>query len=1148
MSAPSFVHLRLHTEFSIADGIVRIDDAVARAVQLGMPALGITDLANLFGMLKFYRAARSAGIKPVIGCEVCVAQDGQGTRAGESRIALIARNRAGYTRLCELLTDAYLSGRARDRVSVARAALSGGDNSGLIALSGAGSGDIGQALAEGKPRAAETRAKRWAADFPGAFYIELQRFGAPGEEALVARSVALAGKLGLPVVATHPIQFLDRDDFKAHEARVCIAEGYLLADSRRPKAFTPEQWFKSGEDMAAAFADLPEALANSVEIARRCNLSLELGRSRLPPYPVPEGVTIDEHLAAQAREGLEARLERLFPEPEERQARRAEYDARLAFEIRTIAQMGFSGYFLIVADFIHWSKANGVPVGPGRGSGAGSLVAYSLGITDLDPLAYGLLFERFLNPARVSMPDFDIDFCQDGRDRVIEYVKRRYGAHAVSQIATFGTMAAKAVIRDVGRVLDLPFNVVDQFAKLIPNDLHMTLAKARTAEPLIAERLEKEEELRELWALAERLEGLTRNVGMHAGGVLIAPGRLTEFCPLYSAAGPESAVSQFDKDDVEAIGLVKFDFLGLRTLTILAEAVELVRRVEGVEIDIERVPLDDAEVYEKIFRAANTTAVFQFESRGMKDMLVQAKPACIEDLIALNALYRPGPMELIPSYLARRQGRERIAFLHPSLEKVLAGTCGIMIYQEQVMQSAQVLAGYSLGGADELRRAIGKKKVEEMARQRAVFVAGAQARGVGAALANEIFDYMEKFAGYGFNKSHAAAYSLVAYWTAWLKCHHPAAFMAATLSSEMADTDEVRFFHKDALDNGLAFLPPDINESGYRFEPTDARTIRYGLGAIKGTGLAAIEAIAGERSRGGPFADLFDLCRRVDKRLVNRRVIEALVRAGCFDAIDRNRAGLLACVGLAMEAAEQASRNSRQNGLFDSGEAEIPRPPGIRVPEWSERERLINEKQALGFFLSGHPYNEYRQELSAFVRAPLAQLKPSREPVVLSGIVLAARSQMSRRGKMLVLVLDDGTAQQEVTVYSELLEVQRAKIVTDAVLVVEGKVQGDDFTGGMKVNAVGLMTAAEARGRYARALCLALNGNASRAGPAAAEKLRTLLAPYRDGPCPVRLRYRNERAECELPLGEGWRVRLEDGLLAGLRQWLSAENVELLYE
>jgi DNA polymerase-3 subunit alpha len=889
MASPAFVHLRLHSEYSIADGMVRIDEAVARAAADGMPALALTDLANLFGMVKFYSGARGRGLKPVIGCEVWIAGV-ESERDRPARLLLLVKNHAGYLRLCDLLTQAYLGPRSRGRAEVTRAALAAGDNAGLIALSGAALGDVGQALLTGNGALAEKLAGEWARLFRDSYYLELQRYGQPQAEALVAASVALAGKLGLPAVATHPVQFLQREDFKAHEARVCIAEGYVLSDARRPRVFTEEQYFKSQAEMQALFADLPEALENSVEIARRCNLGIELGKNRLPQFPVPEGVTLDDFLTQQAEAGLARRLAQLFPEAVEREQKRSEYAARLAFECKTIQQMGFPGYFLIVADFINWAKQNGVPVGPGRGSGAGSLVAYSLGITDLDPLRYELLFERFLNPERVSMPDFDVDFCQEGRDRVIDYVKKKYGAHAVSQIATFGTMAAKAVIRDVGRVLDLGFNFVDQFAKLIPNELGITLEKAREQEPAINERAGREEEIGELLALAEKLEGLTRNVGMHAGGVLIAPGKLTDFCPLYSAGGAESAVSQFDKDDVEKAGLVKFDFLGLRTLTILAEAVRFVKEVEDVAIDLDALPLDDKPTYDRIFKTANTTAVFQFESRGMKDTLVQAKPDRLEDLIALNALYRPGPMDFIPNFIARKHGRERIVYPHPLLEKVVGNTYGIMVYQEQVMQAAQVVAGYSLGGADLLRRAMGKKKPEEMAKQREIFVAGAAGNGIEAEKANEIFDTMEKFAGYGFNKSHAAAYSLVAYQTAYLKCHHPAAFMAATLSSEMADTDKVQFFVADAVSHGLTFLPPDVNRSRYRFTPVDAKTIRYGLGAIKGTGESAIGAMQRAREAGGDFADLFDFCRRIDKRVANRRVIEALIRAGAFDSIDERRA------------------------------------------------------------------------------------------------------------------------------------------------------------------------------------------------------------------------------------------------------------------
>ncbi len=1131
-----------------------------------MPALALTDLANLFGMVKFYTAARGAGIKPIIGADVWVTTAGAGDRGGDgsrdtpTRLLLLAKSRAGLLRLCEVMSAAYLGPRRHGRAEIAVAALADGDNNGLIALSGAALGDVGQWLLAGKGEKAEESARAWAALFPGNYYLEVQRhcgaLPAAREEALVRQTASLAGALALPLVATHAVQFIDRTDFMAHEARVCIADGFELADTRRPKTFSDEQYFKTQAEMAELFADLPEALENSVEIARRCNLSLELGKNYLPQFPTPAGITLDEHLANESRAGLEVRLLQLFPDPAERESRRAEYAERLEFEIKTIQKMGFPGYFLIVADFINWAKNNGVPVGPGRGSGAGSLVAYSLKITNLDPIRYELLFERFLNPERVSMPDFDIDFCQEGRDRVIEYVKQHYGAHAVSQIVTFGTLAAKAVIRDVGRVLALPYNFVDQFAKLIPNELGITLEKAREAEPQILDRTEREEELKQLWTLAEKLEGLTRNIGMHAGGVLIAPGKLTDFCPLYSANGDnESVMSQFDKDDVEKAGLVKFDFLGLRTLTILDEAVKSIKRVEGVDIDLDALPLDDKETYDKIFKNANTVAVFQFESGGMQEMLKQAKPDRLEDLIALNALYRPGPMDFIPTFIARKHGRERVIYPHPCLEPVLSNTYGIMVYQEQVMRAAQVVANYSLGGADMLRRAMGKKKPEEMAQQREIFVKGAAENSIGEEKANEIFDTMEKFAGYGFNKSHAAAYSLVAYHTAWLKCHYPAAFVAATLSSEMANTDKVQFFFNDARDNGIVFLPPDINAGGIRFEPVDKNTLRYGLGAIKGTGESALGAILKARegngeSNGkgaGPFVDLFDFCRRIDKRVVNRRVIDALIRAGAFDALDGNRAKMLASVGIALEVAEQAERNAMQSGLFDMGDDGSDSQIGyVEVPPWGEREQLLQEKTALGFFLSGHPFNAYRAELACFVKRGLGQIEAQKEPQLLAGVVLATRTQMTRRGKMAIVTLDDGAAQVELTVFNELWDAERNKIKEDELLLVEGKVGRDDYSGsGLRVTAERLMTLGEARGRYARQLRLSLNGG-SRAETAG--KLQTLLAPYRSGGCPVRLCYRNAAAEAELLLPESWRVRLDDDLLAGLGEWLSPANVKVIYQ
>ena len=1153
MSAPQFVHLRLHSEYSITDGIVRLDEAIGRASTDGMPALAITDLGNLFGMVKFYTGARAKGIKPVVGCDVWVCDEAEpeSQRDGAIRLLLLVKNRVGYLRLCELLSNAYVSARRKGRAEIQVQAFRTGDNSGLIALSGGYAGDVGQLLLAGKNDQALSRATLWAGLFPDSYYLEVQRPTgdalAQQHEALILATTSLAASAGLPVVATHPVQFVEQADHKAHEARVCIAEGYVLADKRRPKVFTDQQYFKTQAEMVALFADMPEAIANSVEIARRCNLSIELGKNQLPLFPTPEGMTLDDFMAAESAAGLEKRLAQLFPEAAQRESRRAEYAARLEFEINTIRQMGYAGYFLIVADFINWAKGNGVPVGPGRGSGAGSLVAYSLGITDLDPLAYALLFERFLNPERVSMPDFDIDFCQEGRDRVIDYVKQKYGAHAVSQIATFGTMAAKAVIRDVGRVLDLPFNFVDQFAKLIPAEIGITLESAREKEPAIAERLAQEEELRELWALAEKLEGMVRNVGMHAGGVLIAPGKLTDFCPLYSADGG-AVVSQFDKDDVEKVGLVKFDFLGLRTLTILDEAVVSLRRMNpGMEsFCLEDISLTDRATYE-LFASGNTTAVFQSESRSAKDLETRLKGDTFEDIIALMALNRPGPLGsgMVDDFINRKHGRAKAEYFHPDLEPVLKPTYGVIVYQEQVMLVAQVLAGYTLGGADLLRRAMGKKKAEEMAEQRTIFTSGAQQRGVDARLATQLFDLMEKFAEYGFNKSHSAAYALVAFQTAWLKNYHPAAFMAATLSSEMADTDKVQLFFKDCLDNGLTFQPPDINNGGIRFEPVDATTIRYGLGAIKGSGESALAVILKVRQEGGPFRDLFDFCRRIDKRVVNRRVIEALIRAGAFDGVDPHRARLLASVSVAMEAAEQAERHALQNSLFDGGGAEsMEAPRYVDVPMWGERERLLNEKQALGFFLSGHPFHAYKTEVATFVRRSLAQLEPQKELVLMAGIVLSSRTQMTRRGKMAIVMLDDATTQLEVTVFNELWDAERAKIKEDELLLVEGKVQHDSFSGGLRVTAERLLTLGEARSRFAKSLRLVMNGGSQHAG---VETLRGVLAPYRNGPCPVKLSYRNSCAETEMTLPETWRVRLDDALIASLNDWLTADNVKVMY-
>ena len=1196
MPQPAFVHLRLHSEYSIVDGIVRVDDAVAAAREDGQPALALTDLSNVFGLVKFYKAARGKGIKPIAGCDIFITNPAERDRP--HRLLLLCQSHAGYLRLCDLLTRAYRENQYHGHPEIRREWL-GGNSEGLLALSGAGLGDVGAALQNGNQAAARQLAEEWAGMFPGRYYLEVQRCGSTREEALVRETTRLAGELGLPVVATHPVQFLTIDDFKAHEARVCIAEGYVLNDKRRAKAFTAQQYFKTQAEMAALFADLPEALQNSVEIAKRCNLTLKLGKPHLPDFPTPNGESLDDFLRAESERGLKARMLQLFADEAGRAAKMQEYTARLAFEIETIIKMGFPGYFLIVADFIRWAKNNGVPVGPGRGSGAGSLVAYSLGITDLDPLRYALLFERFLNPERVSMPDFDVDFCQDGRERVIDYVKQKYGAECVSQIATFGTMASKAVIRDVGRVLDFPYGLCDRLSKLVPLEgvKPVSLKKARELEPEFNAIINSEEGVEELLELGERLEDMVRNVGMHAGGVLIAPGKLTDFCPLYCAEGSDSVVSQFDKDDVELAGLVKFDFLGLRTLTIIDWAVKYVRELQGVRgnaqgvpspqpspeggggdhpslssgegsnaavagdiFNIEAIPLDDRKTYD-LLKAYNTTAVFQLESRGMKDLIRRLQPDTFEDIVALVALYRPGPLEsgMVEDFINRKHGRAKADYFHPDLEESLKPTYGVIVYQEQVMQIAQIIGGYSLGAADMLRRAMGKKKPEEMAEHRGIFVGGAVKRGVDEKLATLLFDLMEKFAGYGFNKSHSAAYALVSYQTAYLKAHHPAAFMAATLSADMDNTDKVFTFYQDALQQRVRILPPDINSSGYRFAPVDETTIAYGLGAIKGTGQTAIENIIAARSQGA-FKDLFDFCRRVDNRIVNRRAVEALIRGGAFDKISAHRHQLLASLDAALGSAEQQARSANQNSLFGEDEAVAMPVQMADVPRWGMREQLQNEKLALGFYLSGHPYHEYAAELSNFVKTRLADLSPNMiQPqsgngggnggrrnavqLVLAGMVSGVRIQQTRRGRMGVVTLDDGSAQVEMTVFNEIFEASRPWIREDELLVVRGKASLDEYSGNMRVTADELFDFASARSIFAKRLELAINAESK----VRVAQLRDLLTPYRDGKCPVWIDYRNALGAAPLKLGEEWNVSLTDDLIDGLRALLGAQNVRINY-
>jgi DNA polymerase III subunit alpha len=1092
-----FVHLRLHTEFSVVDGTNRIDEIAAAAALDNQPALAISDLCNLFGTVKFYKAARSVGVKPLIAADVWVQVPGKDAAAPPARLLLIAQNHRGYLNLSELLTRAWTRGVVAGLAIISLEWLAE-LNDGLIALSGAQRGAIGQALVQGDDARAMECALHFAGVFPHRFYMELQRADQPDDARHVPAAVQLAARLKLPVVATHPVQFLTYDDYEAHEARVCISEGEILGNARRVRKFTREQYFKSSAQMQALFADIPSAIANTLEIAKRCNLTLELGKPMLPDYPTPEvnGVRMaaDDYFRQTSFEGLEERLAHLYPNVEVRDKKRPTYVERLEFEIKTILGMGFPGYFLIVGDFINWAKNNGCPVGPGRGSGAGSLVAYSLKITDLDPLQYNLLFERFLNPERVSMPDFDIDFCQSNRDRVIDYVKDKYGHQAVSQIVTFGTMAARAVIRDVGRVLDFPYGFCDGISKLIPNKPGQAvtlqllpaerkkgdkLVYALEAEPILAERERKEEDVRTLLELARKLEGLTRNVGMHAGGVLIAPGKLTDFCPLYLQPGSTSAVSQFDKNDVEAIGLVKFDFLGLATLTILEIAKDFItaRHPSQKDFAYENLPLDDARVY-RLFAEGQTEAVFQFESTGMQRMLKDAKPTRLEDLIAMNALYRPGPMDLIPSYIARKQGKEVPEYPDPRVKPMLEETYGIMIYQEQVMQTAQILGGYSLGGADMLRRAMGKKDEKEMASQREVFRKGAGVNGLSEEKADEVFDLMEKFAGYGFNKSHSAAYALLAYHTGWLKVHYTAEFFCANMTVEMDDTDKLKILHGDALKMGITFESPDVNRGQYRFEPITDTSIRYGLGAVKGTGEQAVAAIVAARVEGGAFTSLYDFCVRVDTSKLNKRSVEALIKAGAFDNLHLNRAELLASVDLAFDFAASVEANANQSGLFDMdpNAASTQEPPLVATMPFDIKERLVHEKTAIGFYLSGHLFDAVEHEVRQFAKLKLDDLMDSRDTRILAAIVTDLRVINGNRGKVVIFKLDDKTDTLEATVDEATYNANRNVLKDDELVVVQGTLQGASERFGRRFKVTQVWDLEAARCKFGKYLHVKVNG------------------------------------------------------------------------
>ena len=1164
MTQPTFVHLHLHTEYSLVDSTVRIPRLMEQVAADGMPAVAITDQNNLFGLVKFYKRALKAGVKPIVGADLRIAADGD--KDPPYKLIVLCQDNHGYRNLSRLITRAYLEGQQRGEPLLRRDWLTSESCQGLIALSGGPGGDIGHALVVGHDEEARTRLAEWRRIFADRFYLELIRTGRSEDEDCVRASLELASNTGVPVVATNDVRFLERSDFNAHEARVCIHDGRGLADSERPRHYSDQQYLRSSSEMMELFADVPEAIENSVEIARRCSLDLELGHSVLPAFPVPVGQTEEEFLESEARRGLDAALDVAFGARgitgTERKAAAAPYYSRLETELKVIRDMGFPGYFLIVADFIAWARANDIPVGPGRGSGAGSVVAWVLGITDLDPLEHDLLFERFLNPERVSMPDFDIDFCMEGRDRVIDYVAERYGRDRVAQIITFGTMAAKAVIRDTGRVLGQPYGFVDRIAKLVPFEIGMTLEKALEQSEELATMYRDDEEVAAIIDLAKSLEGLSRNAGKHAGGVVIAPGQLTDYAPLYCEDGGTNIVTQLDKDDVEAIGLVKFDFLGLKTLTIIDWAERIVNETyPDANFDIDRVSMADANTF-KLLRSTQTAAVFQLESSGMRDLIKRMRPDQFGDLVALVALFRPGPLQsgMVDDFIARKHSTNQaeIDYLHPDLKPVLEETYGVILYQEQVMQIAQVLAGYTLGGADLLRRAMGKKKPEEMAKQREIFVGGATERGVAEPTATRIFDLMEKFAGYGFNKSHSAAYAMLSYQTAFLKAHYPAAFMAAVMSADLDNTDRLVTLKDDCRKLGLELAVPSVNRSAYHFSVSGDNGILYGLGAIKGVGRGAVESLIREREASGPYRSLVEFCRRVDHDKVNRRALEAMIKSGAMDDFGQSRRALMHQLPEAIRSADQHARATAagQNDMFglEAPVEESQQPAAINLEEWPERLLLSSEKEALGLYLTGHPFNAVRADARCFVDGNLGDLaaepppprgerdySQSRREVTVAGLVMDVR----KRGNRVSVVLDDDSGRMEVSLFSEAFQEFRHLLVKDEIVVVSGPLRYDDFIGAWSLNVKNVLHIDRVIESRAKSMILRLAPNGQ--GEQLLMKLHDVLLPYREGNCEVAVQYFGDAAAARLELGAEWSVRPSRELRDKLHELLGSSNVRLLY-
>ncbi|MFP3019682.1 MAG: DNA polymerase III subunit alpha [Arsenophonus sp.] len=1162
MAEPRFIHLHVHSDYSIMDGLAKINPLVNRAAEFGMPALAITDFTNLYGLIKFYISAHVAGIKPIIGADFYLESELLGNEV--SQLTILAKDNKGYHNLILLISKAYQKGYGTIGPTIKQEWLVT-HKDGILLLSGGCMGDVGKFLLRGNLKFVEKCLDFYQTHFHNNYYLEFVRIGHErlNEEKYLYEAVKLASEKRIPVVATNNVRFIDSDDFFAHEIRVAIHDGFTLSDPKRPKNYSPQQYLRTEQEMIELFIDIPEALENSVEIAKRCNVMIRLGEYFLPQFPTNKMKT-EDFLIKRAKSGLKERLQFLYPDEKKRNEKRIEYDERLDIELRVINQMGFPGYFLIVMEFIQWSKNNNIPVGPGRGSGAGSLVAYALKITDLDPLEFDLLFERFLNPERVSMPDFDVDFCMEKRDQVIEHVAKIYGREAVSQIITFGTMAAKAVIRDVGRVLDYPYRFVNRISKLVPSDPGITLEKAFSVEPQLKEIYDSDEEVKRLIDIARKLEGVTRNAGKHAGGVVIVPTKITDFVPLYCDSEGQNPLTQFDKNDVEYAGLVKFDFLGLRTLTIISLTLNMINQNQKKQncspINIASIPFNDQKCFE-VLQRAETTAVFQLESRGMKDLIKRLRPDCFEDMIALVALFRPGPLQsgMVDNFINRKHGRETISYpdaewQHKSLQPILESTYGIILYQEQVMKIAQVLSGYTLGGADMLRRAMSKKNPKEMMKQRLIFKEGAIKNGITGKLSMKIFDLLEKFAGYGFNKSHSAAYALLSYQTLWLKTHYPAEFMSAVMTADIDNTEKVVGLVDECWRMGLKVLPPDINSGLYHFHVNEKGEIVYGIGAIKGIGEATIEAIIESRKKDGSFKEIFDLCSRVNNKKINRRIMEKLIISGAFDHLGPHRAALISSLEDALKAADQNTKAEAigQTDMFGIL-TEVPnqvKQSYFNVVKWPEHIILEGERKTLGLYLTGHPITAYLSEIERYSSGlRLKDIDPTYRGQILTvvGLALTVKIVTTKYGNRIgICTLDDRSGRLDIILSSDILEMHQHLLERDKILIATGQVIVDDFNGGNKISVHKLMDLSEARKKYVHGISISLID--SQIDEQLLKRLHRILKTYCSGTIPVYFYYKKKNAKTKLKLGVNWRLILTDDLLTELRTLLGNQQVELVFD